>query len=205
MNYAEITTTALGYADRTDTETVGKIDLFLRIVEARINQTLNTHDSQLKQNVTVVDAVTEYYDLPAAFQFVKAIDVCTPKGKTSLQYIPVDQLYARMADKMLGPYYTVTNDKLQLYYDFNGDNTEVVEIVYVAKVEPLTSTVTENWVSVSNPDVYIFGLLVEIYSFVKDAEGAQLWELRFKDSLESIKGTDWKNYWSGTSMQTRVA
>jgi hypothetical protein len=110
-----------------------------------------------------------------------------------------------MADKMLGPYYTVTNDKLQLYYDFNGDNTEVVEIVYVAKVEPLTSTVTENWVSVSNPDVYIFGLLVEIYSFVKDAEGAQLWELRFKDSLESIKGTDWKNYWSGTSMQTRVA
>lgn len=204
MNYVEITATALGYADRTDAETVAKIDVFLRLVEARVNQRLSARETHLKVNIPVVDDATEYYDLPSAFQHIKSIDVCTSAGKTTLQYIGVEQLYSRLMAKQLGNFYAVTNDKIQLYYDFVGDGSETVEIVYVSKLQALTSVDTENWLSQRNPDVYINGLLVEINAFVKDAEAATLYEQRFKDSLAAITEGDWENYWNGTSMQTRV-
>lgn len=204
MNYVEITTAALGYADRTDAETMDKVDIFLRLVEARVNQQLSARETHLKVNIPIVDNITEYYDLPSAFQHIKSIDVCTAAGKATLQYIGVEQLYAKLMERQLGCFYAVTNDKIQLYYDFIGNGTETVEIVYVSKLQPLTSTDTENWLSQRNPDVYINGLLVEINAFVKDAEAAMLYEQRFKDSLAAIIDGDWENYWNGTSLQTRV-
>jgi len=203
MNYLDITAAALGYANRTDAETATKVDTFLRLVEARVNQRLSARETHLKVNIPVIDDTTEYYDLPSSFQHIKSIDVSTSTKKQSLQYIGVEQLYDKMAAKQLGCFYAVTNDKIQLYYDFIGDGTETVEIVYVSKLQALTSVDSENWLSLRNPDVYLNGLLVEINAFIKDKDAAIIYEQRFQDSLAAIADGDWENYWNGTSMQVR--
>jgi len=50
----------------------------------------------------------------------------------------------------------------------------------------------------------LFGILVEITSFVKDETAAGLWNSRFTSTLDEITLDDDKVSWSGTSLQARI-
>ena len=62
MNYADIVSLTLGYADRQDTEVTSRIDLFMRVTEARINRLLMTLDMSCRAT-TPMSSTTEYYSL----------------------------------------------------------------------------------------------------------------------------------------------
>ena len=50
----------------------------------------------------------------------------------------------------------------------------------------------------------IFGLLVEINAFVKDASTAAAWDQRFKEALAEIKEDDQISRWSGPPLVIRT-
>jgi len=87
--------------------------------------------------------------------------------------------------------------------NFLNNGGKIIEIVYYQKLVPLTSLATTNWLSASHPDVYTFGLLVEISSFVKDAEAKALWDARFMDAVAAIQTDDDRIRWSGTPLTIR--
>ena len=58
--------------------------------------------------------------------------------------------------------------------------------------------------SIDNPDTYLYGLMVEISSFVKSAEAKAIWDERFKESMVDINQEDGSIRWSGTALQTRL-
>jgi len=80
---------------------------------------------------------------------------------------------------------------------------QILEITYYQKLLALGTLQTENWLSIDFPDVYIFGLMVELSSFTKDKESALMWEQRFSDVLTAIQDNDSSNRWSGTSLEVR--
>jgi hypothetical protein len=203
MNLTEITTAVIGYADRYDTEVSSTIQTWLPIVEGRINSVLTTRLS-LKDAVLPVVTTSRTFAFPADLLFLKQVKLVNSTGEAILQYISEYYGNSIEANGVSKPYYTVTNSAILIYYNLVGDGTESLHIRYEQQLPPLLSNAT-NWLSTSSPQVYVFGLLVELYAFVKDAEAAAAWELRFKEELDSIENTDYRTQWSGTTpLQTKL-
>jgi len=205
MNYSQILVLALSYADRTDAEVSNRLDDFLRIVEARVNRTIKTMGMCVRTHaVTVEDQ--EYYALPADFEGMRDIEVRSSLAytqKTTLEYMTPEQInHLSNATSVSGCYYTIVANQLQIVPILEAG--KILELIYYRKLIPLSTTFPENWVSLDNPDVYVFGLLVEISAFLKDAISKQIWDERFKEALADIQNNDSSRRWAGTSMKVRV-
>lgn len=202
MNYTEIIDIALGYADRTDTEVTDRMDSFLRIVESRTNRPLNT---QKMVSRVSIEAITgqEYYGLPADFDGLRDIEV---KGvssgvSTTPKYHSPEQMNNRAGGTFSDIAYAIIDDQLQLQ---PAQTDSFIELVYYQNLSELSAVAPTNWLSDLYPDCYIFGLLVEINAFVKDADTANMWDARFKESVAAIQSNDRDTRWSGTALQMRI-
>jgi hypothetical protein len=203
MNYSEIVDLSLGYADRQDTDVTSRIDLFMRVAEARINRTLMTLDMSCRAK-TPMSSTTEYYSLPpnySVMRSIKVIDETNSDSRVTLLQVNPEQMANLVNNgETQFPCYTVIsgNIHVQPFYD----STHSLEIDYFQTLPPLSTSITTNWLSDSNPDVYVFGILVEINSFIKDAEASALWDGRFQQAMSEITMNDAKSTWSGTSLTT---
>lgn len=203
MNYTDIVGLALSYADRQDQEVIDKMDSFLRIVEARLNRVLHVRKMAVRaQLATSTDQ--EYYGLPSDFSGLRDIEIRNTddsSGRTTLQYLSPEQLNQYSNIRGDNIYYTIVADQLQI---MPPQSDKILEIIYYQKLLPLGTTNQTTWLSESNPDTYVFGLLVEINSFVKDPQGKELWDVRFKEETEALISEDEIDRWSGTALQVRI-
>ena len=207
MNYTEIVDAAYSYADRQDPESRNNADLFLRAVENRLNNRLKVQKMSCRtQLMTRLNA--EYYGLPPDFAGLRDIEISNPgnsRGRCTLQYLNPEQMNNWSTASNQGRtdriYYTIIADQLQIMPPQDG---MTMEIVYYRNVPPLTPTDDENWVSIGQPNLYVFGMLVEISSFAKDKEAALLWEQRFMSEVNALTEEDQLNRWSGTPLQIRT-
>jgi len=203
--YTDIKTSALVYADRVgDAElTSARLDSFLRIVEARINRSLNTQPMNLSVIIpSVPDQLS--YQLPDGWLIVRNVvrrDASATSG-TVLASINLEQMNNARTNKSSNSYYYITESSLHVH-PLLAD-TEVLDIAYTSRLVPLSSINIENPIAKYNPDCYIFGLLVEISSFVKDTTAIQFWDTRFKEALNEISAQDMSATWAGVPLQVRL-
>lgn len=204
MNYSQVVFLALAYADRTDAEVSNRIDNFIQITESRINRLIKTMDMSVRTS-TVTIAGQEYYPLPVDYEGMRDIELkstVTSLDKKTLHYLNPEQLNGMTSAKAgRDVYYTIVAGQIQIAPPSEG--SETLELIYYRKVPALSNLAPENWLSVANPDVYVFGVLVEISSFLKDGPAVQLWDGRFKEALAEIQLNDTSRRWAGTSLQTR--
>jgi hypothetical protein len=201
MNYSEIVDIALEYADRADAEVASRVDLFLRIVEARANRPLNTQKMVSRVTIESVDD-QEFYGLPVDFDGMRDISVSgTEIGTITPHYHSPEQMSARSNGTYRDIAYAIVDDQLQIQPAQSG---VVIELTYYQNLPQLSPSIPNNWLSDLYPDCYVFGLCVEINAFVKDAETANIWDARFKESIAEIKSNDRDSRWSGPAMQMRV-
>jgi len=203
MNYEEIKAAVLGYSDRYDNAVATFYPSAVPVVEGRINSVLSTRLSLKDRTIPVTIAGIQEFSLPSDLLFLKQVKVLQNGMETAIfSYVSEQYLYAVIATNVSKPFYTVTNAKIKLAWSFKGDNSETIELRY-EQLLPALTTGTSNWLSIANPQVYIFGLLVELFAFVKDADAAAAWEARFQKELDSIENTDYRTQWSGlTKLQT---
>ena len=200
MNYADIKTIALSYADRADdTEILARMDNFISIVEARVNRALRV--SSMSMRATLVAADQEYYGLPVDFGGLRDAEYQDGDGnRCTMKYIAPDLMnVVASVGSTSFIYYTIVAGQLQIN---PIKDVGTFEIVYYQKIPNLNGTDTTNWLGDDNPDCYIFGIIVEISSFVKNAEAAALWDDRFKNTVAEIEHEDQIVRWSGPSLQT---
>jgi hypothetical protein len=205
MNYNDIINLTLGYADRQDLEVTSRMDNFLRVTEARINRTLMTLDMSSRAK-TAMSLTLEYYPLPTDYSVMRSIKVIDNTNSTSrvtlLQVNPEQMANLVNNGETQFPCYTVISGNIHVQPFYDSDHS--LEIDYFRTLPPLSTDLTTNWLSDSNPDAYVFGLLVEINSFIKDAEASALWDNRFQQAMSEITMNDAKSTWSGTSLTTLV-
>lgn len=200
MDYADIKTIALSYSDRADdAEVIARLDNFIGIVEARVNRALRVADMSMR--ATLVAADQEYYGLPVDFGGLRDAEYQTADGvKCTMKYLAPDLMnVVSNVGSTAFIYYTIVAGQLQIQ---PIKDTGTFEIVYYQRIPGLTSGNTTNWLGDDNPDCYIFGLMVEISAFVKNAEAAALWDDRFKGVIAEIEHEDQIIRWSGPSLQT---
>ena len=204
MNYSDVVSLALSYSDREDDEVVSRMDNFLNITEARVNRKLRVFNMSIRATLAMADDQV-YYGLPPDFGGLRDVEVVNPGGAhTTLTFLNPEQLNGvrnRGASGVSKVYYNLNARQIQIFPP--QPTGYEMEIVYYQKLVPLGTADPINWLSDTNPDVYIFGLCVEISSFVKDKESALLCDGRFKEALEEIQTEDSTDRWSGPTLETR--
>jgi hypothetical protein len=210
MTYDEIVNISLSYADRTDTAVTSRIDLFMRVVESRINRLLVIEDMSVRYQFPEPNPANGRYDLPVDFSAVQDIAIVglvDPTYRKTLSLINPEQMNTATSnvnvDSSLKHFYQVLGKQLIIQPPVI-DGTYALEIVYYGNIIPLTSTAATNWLSTNHPDLYINGILTEINAFVKDAEASALWDARFKQVIAELEEADTVLVFSGTPLQTRV-
>lgn len=207
MNYTEITDTALGYADRADSEIASRMDLFLKMVESRINRKIESQESVITVQTVIIDNVFEY-TLPTDFKELVDIKIVNTDNENYSYPLVMASLERVTTFRMDGSdkrIYAIVGSVIQICSNpYDVDLNLVLEISYKQKVPALTSVDTTNWVSLNHPDVYVFGLLVEINAFIKNAEATMLWDQRFNTTLDEIDVQDSKYRWSGPTLKIEV-
>jgi len=215
MQYSEIISMALNYADRaTDSSITSRMDLFLRMVESRANRFLSSQKMAGSTDVVLVENVN-FYSLPTDFQsmiYLSLQNIANETIRYSLEYSATKDINETVTlanvnglDVDLPYRYTVFGNNVRLNFlpgaQLATDYT--LHFEYFQSLIPLTSTTDSNWLSNLYPDCYIFGLMVEINAFVKDPESTQLWDQRFKESLDAIQEQNTRYRWDGPQIVTR--
>ena len=204
MDYNEIVQTALGYADREDLEVTNNVDFFLRIAESRINKRLDVGEMSARAQIITVTG-QDYYDLPDDFKSLRDVKYTSDNvaGTVTLEYVNPKQGNDANQSGLTGScLYTIIAGQLQV---IPTPADGVVDLVYHQKLLPLTPAAPDNWLSADYPEIYVFGLLVEISSFVKDAVAANLWDERFQGAMTALDDDDSSSRWSGTPLKVRRA
>lgn len=207
MNYTEIKNMALGYSDRSDTEITTKMDLFLRMVESRINRALETQTMINTVQTVLVDNVFKY-TLPTDFLSIKDIKIVNLGNENysyPLEMASPERVTTFRLDGSDQRIYAILGNTVQICSNpYDADLNLVLEISYYQKLTALDGVNTTNWISTNHPDAYIFGLMVEINSYVKDADATMLWKNRFNSVLSEITSQDMRYLWSGPTLKVKV-
>jgi hypothetical protein len=205
MNFDDIKTAAQAYTDRYDDELVVMLPSFTRIIEGRINNALRTGEQSVRGQIWL-EKDQEYYGLPSdwgGFRDVEILKDGTKTGGRTLTYLAPEEMNKinRSDRHNRHNYYTVIANQIQVAPP--SDN-EVLEVVYYQRLPPLTNGDDTNWLTMKNPDAYVFGLCAEICSFAKDADGFMVYDGRFKEALGNITQEDQITRWSGPALRVQV-
>jgi len=210
MTYDEIVNTSLSYADRQDLAVTSRVDLFMRMVESRINRLLVIEDMSIRYAFPEPNPNNGRYDLPLDFSAMRDIAIVnslTPTDRLTLSLINSEQMNAATGiinvDNSMKHFYQILNNQVVIQ-PLITDGLKYLEMVYYGNIIPLTATVVTNWISTNHPDLYINGILVEINAFVKDAEASAMWDMRFKQVIGELTDADNVLVYSGNPLQTRV-
>lgn len=200
MNYSEITSAVLAYSDRSDVATTANFDVFLRMVEARVNRMLRNEEMCIEYDIPTVQDQAEY-SLPSDYAGMRSISLETDGAIKPLFYLTPEGTDWKVDDESETDvvYYTIRAKKLVLMKP-PADADSNIRINYFKKVPELTSVASSNWLSEMHPDIYVAGLMVEVCSFVKNSDAANGWNQKFVAAMDECIAANWNDKWSGTPM-----
>ncbi len=104
------------------------------------------------------------------------------------------------------PYYftLVGGSSNQLEVLRSPDQTYTSSIVYYTRIPALTDSATTNWLLTANPDIYLFGALVEAEPYLKNDERMPMWTNRLDKALTTLRLQGERELHSGSSLRMRA-
>ena len=73
--------------------------------------------------------------------------------------------------------------------------------MFYKKIDALSDSNTTEQMLTDNPDVYLYGALLEAEPFLMNDERVQLWATAFQESLRALQEQDNKDRHSGSAMR----
>lgn len=209
MNYSDIKTIALTYADSQDPEMINAIPAFMKVVESRLNRWM-----AVQKQVTTIEIPyqlnVQEYSLPADYLSVSNLEhvypLYVPESRYPYVYVPYKENILQTFDGINAYSYSISGNTLFVSIIPSQDTVDnnAIRLQYFNRLIPLIDSTDTNWMSDLNPDCYIFGLMVEMNAFKKDKESTALWEQRFKEAVDDIKFQDTEYRWNGPTLYMRA-
>ena len=183
MTYAELKTAIANYLNRSDL--TSDLDTFIDNVEAELNRRLRTKD-MIKRATATADS--QYLTVPT--DWIEAINVeitsndFSPLFQQSIESLDV---YRKSNNNSTGQpvYFAMVDDSIELAPTPDVEYT--LQLTYYAKISALSDTNTSNFVSVSHPDVYLYGALKHASIFLMEDERIPMFTQQFEKALEEMR------------------
>jgi hypothetical protein len=145
-------------------------------------------------------AGTREYSLPTNFVQMKEFHLTTDP-LTPLSYITPEMMTRMQAGstKAKPQVFTIIADNVRL--GPNPDAVYTTSMLYYKKFTALSDAATTNDMLTNNPDVYLYGTLLEAEPFIMNDERVALWATAFRQSVDDIQFQDNKDRHSGSHLR----
>jgi hypothetical protein len=180
--YAELQTAVATWMARTNLNSY--IPDFVVLFESWFNRNLRIRDMEAEEVLTLdasghATLPTDYLETRSAY-WVGSSDY-------ELEYLSPAAFKRTYGTNPTGipRHYTILGTTLMVMPFEAGD----VNLEYYARVPAISGTST-NWLLTANPDLYLFGTLVESLALNKNAEGAAMWKQRRDEIAQEMVGME---------------
>lgn len=195
--YAELQTSVQNWLHRGDLAAI--VPDLIMLAESRINGDL---DARLQDSVANLSCVANQATVPLPTDIInmRHISVETDPIRT-LKYVAPDQyniLYPSNSAGMPEIYTVIATD---IYLNPIPDSAYTMQAIYKAKVPALSVASPTNWLITNYPHVYLYGALCEAAPYLKDDNRLQVWDAKYRESVDSVNAQDW---YSGSTMTVRT-
>ena len=196
--FAELKTAAANWLDRSDL--TDRIPEFITLAEARFNRVLRIRDMETVSTAISTTAGTREYDLPTGFVQMREFHLTTDP-LTPLSYITPEMMSRIWAGSTKGKpeVFTVIADKVRL--GPNPDAVYTTSMLYYKKITALSDSATTNDMLTNNPDIYLYGTLLEATPFIMQDERVGLWLAAFEKAVNDVQNQDNKDRHSGSQLR----
>ena len=201
--YAQLQTEIANWLDRTDL--TSQIPTFIELAEASFNRTIRAPDMITKNDSYSISG--QYNTLPSdTLEIIRIVVDVQPV--IVLEYLTPQDL-SELRGELTGtgkPYYftLVGGSSNQLEVLRSPDQTYTSSIVYYTRIPALTDSATTNWLLTANPDIYLFGALVEAEPYLKNDERMPMWTNRLDKALTTLSLQGERELHSGSSLRMRA-
>lgn len=192
-SYSELKTTIANYLARSDLTT--QIPDFIRLGEIRLQRDLRT-----RQMLVVVTASTVSGDstvgLPNDFLEMRDIHLNTTPA-TAVSYLSPNAFYsgARTTDSGKPVNYTVLGSELQLAPI--PDTAYTLQMLYYAKPNALSDSVSSNVFLSNYPDALLYAALGEAEPYLMNDARLQTWAALYDRAINAISVSDQSSEYGG--------
>ena len=196
--FAELKTASANWLDRSDL--TDRIPEFIVLAEARFNRVLRIRDMETVSTAISTSAGTREYDLPTGFVQMREFHLTTDP-LTPLSYITPEMMSRIWAgsSRRKPEVFTVIADKVRL--GPNPDAVYTTSMLYYKKITALSDSATTNDMLTNNPDIYLYGTLLEATPFIMQDERVGLWLAAFEKAVADIQDQDNKDRHSGSHLR----
>ena len=196
--FAELKVATANWLDRSDL--TDRIPEFISLAEARFNRILRIRDMETVSTAISTVAGTREYELPTGFVQMKEFHLTTDP-LTPLSYITPEMMTRMQAGstKAKPEVFTIIADKVRL--GPNPDAVYTTSMLYYKKFTALSASNTTSDMLTNNPDVYLYGTLLEAEPFIMNDERVALWATAFKQAIDDIQFQDNKDRHSGSQLR----
>ena len=196
--FAELKTAAANWLDRSDL--TDRIPEFIALAEARFNRILRIRDMETVSTAISTTAGTREYSLPTGFVQMKEFHLTTDPI-TPLSYITPEMMSRMWAGSTTGKpmVFTIIADNVRL-----GPSPDVVYTTSMLYYKTFTALSIDNTTSdmlTNNPDVYLYGTLLEAEPFIMNDQRVPLWLAAFSKAVDDIQNQDNKDRHSGSQLR----
>ena len=196
--FAELKTATANWLDRSDL--TSRIPEFIVLAEARFNRVLRIRDMEVVSTSISTSAGTREYSLPTRFVQMKEFHLTTDP-LTPLSYITPEMMTRMQAgsSKSKPQVFTIIADNVRL--GPNPDAVYTTSMLYYQAFAALSDAATTNDMLTNNPDVYLYGTLLEAEPFIMNDERVPLWLAAFEKAVGDIQNQDNKDRHSGSQLR----
>jgi len=196
--FAELKTATANWLDRSDL--TDRIPEFIALAEARFNRNLRIRDMETVSTAISTAAGTREYDLPTGFVQMREFHLTTDP-LTPLAYITPEMMSRIWAGstKDKPEVFTIIADKVRL--GPNPDAVYTTSMLYYKTFTALSASNTTSEMLTNNPDVYLYGTLLEAEPFIMNDQRVPLWLAAFEKAVNDIQNQDNRDRHSGSAMR----
>jgi len=198
--YAELKTSIGDWLNRSDLTSV--IPDFISLAEAQVERTLRTRQMIVRANASF-DA--QYGAVPADFLEVKSLKLTSTNPITPMTYLSIDALDNEIAKYTASgrpKFFGVVGDQFRIVPTPDANYT--TELIYYAKLTKLSNSVASNWLLTANPDIYLYGALLQAAPYLQDDARIQTWATLYERALNDAQTADDRASSSGGTLLTRA-
>ena len=196
-NYTQLKTAVANWLDRDDL--TDRIPEFIALAEARMNRVLRLRMMESKYTASTV-ASQRNYALPTGYIQMRNFQINT-SPVTPLQYVS-PEIYDRLWGGSTGgtpQFYTIITNEIQLG-PIPG-SVLTLEMLFYKKITALSGTNTTEQMLTDNPDIYLYGALLEAEPFIMNDERVGLWAKGFQQAVADLQEQDNKDRHSGSALR----
>ncbi len=185
--YANLKLTLINWSHRDDTDL--NVDDFIDLAESEMfsnsSEPLKLRSGETRATASM-DATTpsRYLALPDGYESMRKLRIQIDNGESYEVFYRTPGQLNILSEEGRPDFFTVTS---QLEFDRNPDIAYTVEMQYMKKFTPLSSTNTTNYILTDHPTIYLFGGLWALNNWAEEEEKAARYYAQF---IRAIRGAN---------------